>query len=125
MFYIEQTENPKVALKEDNKDLDCFEETEITAAVELKEKESQVEIQSNLLKEEKVQKMADQEANGNVTAEGQGDEVPEVVERPKKNQTPSEPPVTFREFNVSIVFVGFILFPLFLNRTINVMKTEI
>jgi len=95
----EQTENPKVALKEDNKDLDCFEETEITAAVELKEKESQVEIQSNLLKEEKVQKMADQEANGNVTAEGQGDEVPEVVERPKKNQTPSEPPVTFREFN--------------------------
>ena len=48
LFYIEQTENPKVALKEDNKDLDCFEETEITAAVELKEKESQVEIQSNL-----------------------------------------------------------------------------
>lgn len=52
--------------------------------------------------------MADQEANGHVVAEGQapsgdGGAEGEVVERPKKNQTPSEPPVTFREFNVRTI----------------------
>ena len=49
--------------------------------------------------------MADQETNGNVAAAeqpaGQDGEEPAAVERPKKNQIPSEPPVTFREFNVS------------------------
>ena len=52
--------------------------------------------------------MADQETNGHVAAEGQppagqdGADT-EVAERPKKNQTPSEPPITFREFNVSSI----------------------
>ena len=49
--------------------------------------------------------MADQETNGHVAADAPAPAVeaedPAEVERPKKNQTPSEPPVTFREFNVS------------------------
>ena len=49
--------------------------------------------------------MADQEANGTGPAEGQapanqGGAETEIIEVPKKNQTPAEPPVTFREFNV-------------------------
>ena len=49
--------------------------------------------------------MADQEANGTAPAEGQapanqGGAETEIIEVPKKNQTPAEPPVTFREFNV-------------------------
>ena len=75
----------------------------ITAIEENLNSEAQI-ILSN---EEKVQTMADQEANGHVVAEGEVPAGPdgaenEVPERPKKNQTPSEPPVTFREFNVSI-----------------------
>ena len=101
MSYLDHTEPPSNDVKDDKKELDCFERIETTAAVEIEEKEGQVRIQSNILEQEKVQKMADQEANGNIAAEGQGDEVAEVAERPKKNQTPSEPPVTFREFNVS------------------------
>ena len=74
---------------------------------EIKERENSTEYQIRFPNEQKVQTMADQEANGQVVAEGQApagqdgaeDEVPE---RPKKNQTPSEPPVTYREFNVSL-----------------------
>jgi len=91
--------------KGDTKEItDCTEdatEGENIPALEIEENDSQVEvefeIESDSPKEDKVQTMADQEENGNVAAEGQGDA--EIVERPKKNQTPSEPPVTFREFN--------------------------
>ena len=41
--------------------------------------------------------MADQETSNGADGAAEG----EVVEVPKKNQKPKEPPVTFREFNVS------------------------
>ena len=100
---IDQIEPPKDDTKEITNCIDHAKEGENIPALEIEENGSQVEvefeIESDLPKEDKVQTMADQEENGNVAAEGQGDA--EIVERPKKNQTPSEPPVTFREFNVS------------------------
>ena len=102
-LFIDQIEPPKDDTKETTDCIDDDTEGENIPALEIEENGSQVEvefeIESDLPKEDKVQTMADQEENGNVAAEGQGDA--EIVERPKKNQTPSEPPVTFREFNVS------------------------
>lgn len=102
-LFIDQIEPPKDDTKETTDCIDDDTEGENIPALEVEENNSQVEvefeIESDSLKEDRVQTMADQEENGNVAAEGQGDA--EIVERPKKNQTPSEPPVTFREFNVS------------------------
>ena len=69
-------------------------------------KKDTLETISSTSNEQTVQIMADQETNGNVAADnpppaGQDDANVQEVERPKKNQTPAEPPVTFREFNVS------------------------
>jgi hypothetical protein len=44
--------------------------------------------------------MADQEGPPPLAAAADGGDEP-VVEVPKRNQTPKEPPVTFREFDVS------------------------
>ena len=102
-IFLDIIEPPKDDTKEVTDCIDNAIEGENIPALEIEENDSQVEvefeIESDPPKEDKVQTMADQEENGNVAAEGQGDT--EIVERPKKNQTPSEPPVTFREFNVS------------------------
>ena len=81
--------------------------SESPAYTEIDEKVSSTESQRSLTNEPTVQTMADQEANGHVVAAGEVPAVPdgaenEEPERPKKNQVPTEPPVTFREFNVSI-----------------------
>ena len=74
---------------------------------QFKRKLTFAESAQGISEEETVQTMADQESNGQVSADGQVsvDADAEVVERPKKNQTPAEPPVTFREFNVSTIHV--------------------
>ena len=80
---------------------------EFSVEDQFKQKENIVESTQGISEEERVQTMADQESNGQVSADGQApvDADAEVVERPKKNQTPAEPPVTFREFNVSTIIV--------------------
>ncbi len=55
------------------------------------------EIFWNLAKKSVIINMAEQEAPPAPPAGDGGD----VVEVPKKNQTPKEPPVTFRDFDVS------------------------
>ena len=53
--------------------------------------------------EDKEIEMADQEASNGATAAAVPQDLPEgeEIEKPKKSQKPKEPPVTFREFEVS------------------------
>ena len=53
--------------------------------------------------EDKEIEMADQEASNGATAAAAPQDLPEgeEIEKPKKSQKPKEPPVTFREFEVS------------------------
>ena len=53
--------------------------------------------------EDKEIEMADQEASNGATAAATPQDLPEgeEIEKPKKSQKPKEPPVTFREFEVS------------------------
>ena len=80
---------------------------EFSIEEQFKRKLTLTESAPGISEEETLQTMADQESNGQVSADGQVsvDADAEVVERPKKNQTPAEPPVTFREFNVSTIHV--------------------
>ena len=80
---------------------------EFSIEEQFKRKLTFAESAQGISEEETLQTMADQESNGQVSADGQVsvDADAEVVERPKKNQTPAEPPVTFREFNVSTILV--------------------
>ena len=80
---------------------------EFSIEEQFKRKLTFAESAQGISEEETLQTMADQESNGQVSADGQVsvDADAEVVERPKKNQTPAEPPVTFREFNVSTIHV--------------------
>ena len=54
--------------------------------------------------EDKEIEMADQEASNGATAAAVPQDLPEgeEIEKPKKSQKPKEPPVTFREFEISI-----------------------
>ena len=101
-------EDYKATCKEDEaveESLVC--QKEFSIEEQFKRKLTFAESAQGISEEETLQTMADQESNGQVSADGQVsvDADAEVVERPKKNQTPAEPPVTFREFNVCTIHV--------------------